>query len=95
MAESVVIEKEMSINYRDFLRLLAHALKGREYRVAGRSIVCDEGHRCLEIDLSEETERRIALIRLPVTHVRFRFTGYAEPAAEMARMDRHFQRGGG
>lgn len=95
MAETVIFEKEMSINHRDFLRLLSRALEGKDIRVNGREIVVDEGHRRLEISLSEESERKIALISLPVTWVRFVFSGYDDPETEMARIDRAFQRGGG
>ena len=49
----------------------------------------------MEITLAEESERRIALVALPVTFVRFAFTGYGDAAAEMKRIDLHFQRGGG
>jgi hypothetical protein len=54
-----------------------------------------DGARRLEITLSEESERRIALVALPVTFVRFALTGYPDAAQEMARIDLHFQRGGG
>jgi hypothetical protein len=95
MAEAVTFEKEMSINHRDFLRLLAHAVDGKNIRVNGLEIVVDEGNRRLDVLLSEESERKIALITLPVTWVRFTFSGYDDPEGEMARIDRTFQRGGG
>ena len=95
MAEAVTFEKEMSISHRDFLRLLARAVDSNDMRVNGRDIVVDQGHRRLEITLSEESERKIALITLPVTWVRFTFSGYDDPKGEMARIERTFQRGGG
>ena len=95
MGDPVVFEKEMSINHRDFLRILTRALDGKDIRVAGREIMVDEGDRRLEISLSEESERKIALITLPVTHVRFAFSGYDDAEDAMAYLDRSFQRGGG
>ena len=95
MADPVVFEKEMSINHRDFLRLLTRALDGKDIQMKGRDIVVDEGHRRLEISLSEESERKIALITLPVTHVRFVYSGYDDAEGVMAYIDRAFQRGGG
>jgi len=68
-----------------------------EIEVDGGRVVAGSGDRRLEITLSAESERRIALLTLPVTHVRLEFIGYgdAEAAAALARFDRGFQRGGG
>ena len=97
MADAVVFEKEMGIDHADFLRLLPRALDGRAFTVIGAHIVSEEGARRLDITLGETSERRIALLTLPVTHVRFEFTGYREDEANaaMVRMDRAYQRGGG
>lgn len=95
MADSATFEKEMGISHRDFLRILSRVVGEENYRKDGRRIVIEDGDRRLEITLSEETERRIALVVLPVTHVRFAFSGYDDPGEAMLRLDRHFQRGGG
>jgi hypothetical protein len=95
MSETVTFEKEMAINYRDFLRILERALDGQELKVEGRTITLVEKGRTLAITLSEERERRIALIALPVTDVTFSYTGYDEPEKHLAMLDRSFQRGGG
>lgn len=97
MSEAIVIEKEMGIDHRDFLRLLPRALDGRESRIDGNRIVIEDGARRLEITLGETSERRIALLALPVTPVRFEFTGYSEDqaTAAMRRIDQAFLRGGG
>ncbi len=95
MNETVAFEKEMGITHRDFVRLLARAVGHDDFKLAGGKISVNDGARKLDIDLSEESERRIALIALPFTHVRFAFTGYDDPHAEMKRIDLIFQRGGG
>jgi hypothetical protein len=94
---AMTVEKEMSISHNDFFRILPKALDGEDYRVDGNRVVAGSGGRRLEITLSEETRRRIALLSLPVTHVRLDFIGYREDeaAATLAKFDRGFQRGGG
>lgn len=94
-SEPVVFEKEMAITHRDFLRLLRRALGGQELAERDGAITLDEGNRALEITLSPECKRRIGALALPVTEVRFRYTGYADPARHLARLERSFQRGGG
>lgn len=95
MSDTVTFDKEMSISHRDFVRLLARSLGHSDFTLKGGQISVKDGARQLHITLSEEYERRIALIVLPVTNVTFSFTGYEDAAAEMARIDLHFQRGGG
>ena len=97
MAGTIVVEKEMAITHADFLRTLPRALDGREHTVDGNRIVVEDGPRRLEITLSETTERRIALLTLPVTRVRLEYRGYteAEAAAAVALFDRAYRRGGG
>jgi hypothetical protein len=94
---AITVEKEMSISHSDIFRILPKALDGENYRVDGNRVIACNGDRRLEITLSEETQRRIALLTLPVTHVRLDFIGYGadEAAAALARFDRGFQRGGG
>jgi hypothetical protein len=94
---AITVEKEMWISHDDFFRILPKALEAEGYRVDGNRIIAGNGDRRLEITLSEESQRRIALLTLPVTHVRLDFIGYGgdEAAAALARFDRSFQRGGG
>jgi len=94
---AITVEKEMSISHKDFFRILPKALEGADYRIDGDRVIAGSGDRRLEITLSEETRRRIALLTLPVTHVRLDFVGYGEDeaAAALSRFDRGFQRGGG
>ena len=55
------------------------------------------GPQRLDIAISEESRRRIALFSLPVSHVTLTFDGYsaAEVDETLVWFDRHFQRGGG
>ena len=95
MNETVIFDKEMAITHRDFMRLLARAVGHNYFELVDGVISVIDGARKLEITLSEESERRIALVALPVTFVRFALTGYDDAAKEMARIDLRFQRGGG
>ena len=94
---AITVEKEMSISHSDIFRILPKALDGEDYRIDGNRVIAGSGDRRLEITLSEETQRRIALLTLPVTRVRLDFVGYGEDeaAAALAKFDRGFQRGGG
>jgi len=96
-ADAIRIDKEMTISHRDFFRILPGALETGEFRVDGNRITAGEGGRRLEITLSPETRRRIALLTLPVTQISLEFVGYDadEAAAALGRFDRAFQRGGG
>ena len=91
----MVVEKEMGIGHQEFLRTLRRALPGKALAVERGVITLDEGARRLEITLSPETSRRIAGLTLPVTRVRFSYTGYEAPERHLGRLERAFQRGGG
>ncbi len=97
MVAATTVEKDMSISHREFFRSLPRALGTDAYRVEGTTITVEDGGRRLDITLAPESERRIALLTLPVTLVTLRFTGYDEDeaAAALARFDQAFQRGGG
>ncbi len=89
--------KEMGIGHRDFFRILPKALGSGDYEIAGNRIRFGDAARYLEIELSPEGERRIALLTLPVTQVSLVFHGYgeAEIAKALDRFDLYFRRGGG
>ncbi|MEQ8495922.1 MAG: hypothetical protein RLW42_17050, partial [Gammaproteobacteria bacterium] len=67
-----------------------------EFDTAGACIRWADGRR-LVVRLAAERERRIALLRLPVTDVHFEFTAFPAAARDafLARFDRAFQKGGG
>lgn len=87
--------REMGITHADFLRTLPAALRGAPFARNGLEITVADGRRCLLIRLSAETERRIARVTLPVTHVEFCFSGYSleETRLFFARFDPYYQRG--
>ena len=87
----------MGITHADFFRRLPAALEGREARIAGGRATVADGDRSIEISLGPEGTRAIGLFRLPVTEVTFAFEGYDEADADalLARIDLHYQRGGG
>lgn len=92
-----VVDKEMGVTHKEFLRLLPRAVGGADTRVDGCEIRVRDGGRTLRIELSEESVRRLGNFRLPVTHVRLTFAGYseAERTAALDRFWRIYQKGGG
>ena len=101
MAESdtagAVFVKEMGIEFDDFFRLLPRALESDDFEIAGNRISMGNDTRRMEIVATPGEPRRIALLRMPVTHVEIAFHGYTDAEVEdaMRRFDMHFQRGGG
>ena len=91
------LHREMTITRAEFLRSLVHAVAPATFIVDGRSISVVGAPGKVEINLSEERERRIALLRLPVVDVEIELSGFAPDALErfLAQFDRAFQRGGG
>lgn len=97
MASPRIVEKEMGITHREFFRVISRALAGRPHTIGENNVRVAEGDRILDITISEEGERRIALMTVPVTRVRLAFSGYSESktAETVVWFDRWFQRGGG
>ena len=91
------LRREMSISHREFFRSLEPAIKPATYTVEGRTITVHGAPGRVEIRLSEERERRIALLRLPVTDVEIDLDGFTEASltAFLGQFDLAFQRGGG
>ena len=97
-APSHDFSREMGLNHAEFFRSLPAAIDHRDYRRDGDRIRVDiDADRYVLFDLGPQGERVIALLRLPVTPVRFRFHGFDEAAFEtfMRRFDLCFRRGGG
>ena len=97
-AESVRVSKEMGVSHREFFRILPRVLAGVAHAIEGRRIVAESAGRRLEIQLSEEGERRLSpVVAMPVTRVELDFSGYseAERSAFLARFEREFFKGGG
>ena len=95
------LHREMSITHAEFLRSLVPAVAPATFTVSGtangRSISVVGAPGKVEITLSEERERRIALLRLPVVDVEIELSGFEPDVLErfLAQFDRAFQRGGG
>ena len=96
-AESASFEREMGISHRDFLRLLPQAVAPRPFVVSGDTIFIGESPQSITLRLSAEGQRRLGLLRLPVTTVAFEFHGFDDIAIGkfMQRFELAFRRGGG
>jgi hypothetical protein len=97
MTDDVVITKEMGITHQEFFRNIPRIFDTDQFSVNTDGVALVEAAKSLNITISEQGERRIALFALPVTHVTLTFSGYDEAAVTktMAAFDLAFQRGGG
>lgn len=79
------------------MRCLPRAVEPDGFEIDGDRIVVGNGARRIDIGLADAVPRRIALLTLPVLHVRLSFIGYRndEIVNRLAAFDRAFQRGGG
>ena len=95
--ETTRLRREMGITRKEFLRSLAPAVAPATFTVEGRTISVLGAPGKVEITLSEERERRIALLRLPVVDVEIALSGFEPDALDrfLVQFDRAFQRGGG
>ena len=97
--DATELVRDMAGTHADFLRLLPRAVQDRPYKVTGDAIEIVSGNAAhIEISLGLQGVRRIGpTVALPITSVRYRFTGMSrqEIAAFLADFDRYYQRGGG
>ena len=99
----MLLRREMSISHGEFLGSLVAAVAPATFHApptTGTGPVTITVHGApgsVEIRMSAQRERRIALLCLPVTDVEIELQGFSEQdyAAFMLRFDRAFQRGGG
>ena len=93
----VVVTKEMGITHEEFFRNIPRVLETGDFTRNDDSVLIESEGKRLSISISEQSERRIALIVLPVTHVTLTFAGYEdrEITQMVEKFDRAFQRGGG
>ena len=95
---STILEREMGVSHKDFFRTLPPAMGPFSYRLENQAVVAEHQGRHLRIELGPEQERRIALLHIPYTHVRFTFAdGFDTTAIDtfMKYFESRFQRGGG
>lgn len=88
---------DMAVTHADFLRLVPSAMGDHPHRIEGMTVYGEINNGTVEINVGEQQERRIALMRIPHAFVKFHFRGVtqAEQAAFKAYFDLRFQRGGG
>ncbi len=91
------VKKEMAITHEDFSRIFARAFDSEDYAVEGNRYLMEAQGRRLTIEIGGQRVRKIALLEIPATTVRFEFSGYtpAQRQAFLERFDLAFQRGGG
>ncbi len=95
--EPILIHREMGISDVELFRLLDVALQTSAYSVTDDLIIIESGDQHLEIRFSVEEPRHLGSLRLPITMLEFRFSGYTSDEVEqrMAHFDRTFHRSGG
>ncbi len=93
----VTIMREMGLSQRDFFRIFPAVIRGRPFERLSDGVLYEESGRRVLVRISAESERRLGVLRIPVTIVRLQFDGHTREEADkfMARFDRHFHRGGG
>ena len=91
------IEREMTITHSDFFRILPKALKSYKFEQVDNVITVTLDEAEISIILSEERNRQIASLSLPVTEVTFRLKNVAENTKSdfFEQFDRAYHRGGG
>lgn len=97
--EPFVLHRQMSISRREFMRSLIPAIAPATFETdsEGHLIEVIGAPGKVEIRLSDERERRLASLCLPIIDVRITLAGF-EPEAKkrfLSRFERAFQRGGG
>ena len=95
--ETTRLHREMTITHAEFLRSLVPAVAPATFTVDGRSISVIGAPGKVEIKLSKERERRLALLRLTVVDVEIELSGFEPDELDrfLVQFDRAFQRGGG
>ena len=87
----------MGISHADFFRIFPAVIRGRTFERTSDGVFYEEPGRQLRVRLSAESQRRLGMLRIPVTLVYLQFDGFPREDADafMMRFERHFQRGGG
>ena len=97
MNDDIVIVKEMGLSHQEFYRTIASALGTHQFERGDARVLLTTGDLILNIELSVESERRIALMVIPRTVVTLRFKNYTQAQVDVTikRFDMVFKRGGG
>jgi hypothetical protein len=97
--DEITYVQDMGVGRKEFFRVLPNAMWSPDYRIDGDRVEMDEapGKR-LRIDVGPENKRRLSVsLIMPSTKIIYTFQGYSRDETEqlMARINRHFMRGGG
>jgi hypothetical protein len=97
MRDDIVIVKEMGLTHQEFFRTIASALGTDQFERGVAQVLLTTGDLILNIELSKESERRIAQMVIPRTVVTLTFKNYTQTQTDVAikRFDMVFKRGGG
>lgn len=93
----VIVNKEMALTRKMFLKTLPRALDTDDYEVAGDIVICEDGPRRFKITFVEQENVKLGGFSIPKASVTLELTGYKEDEAYAAveRFQRYFHRGGG
>lgn len=97
VSDEVVLDREMGCSRAELLRWLPGAARHAGATLEEDGLTLSVGSGQVRLTLEERPDRRIALVRLPVLAVRFRFVGLSAAAREafLTRFDAYTRRGGG
>ncbi|MBI2801961.1 MAG: hypothetical protein HYX63_17065 [Gammaproteobacteria bacterium] len=94
-----VIEREYGLSHADVVRVLPRIIQASMTRKADTFTLRFPDGCELSLRLGPERERRLGLLRIPVTDLTFTFTGAGwatgTPREFMFQFERAFQKGGG
>ena len=93
----IVVTKDMGLTHRDFYRTFPSVAGEWPWQVIDDIVTLDHPMGPVTIYLEPERLRKIALISLPVTTLRFEFAtdDQSDVDAFIKTFDTHFRRGGG
>lgn len=91
------VKKEMGITHKELFSKLPLIFKGDDFKIDGLRIIQAQNGKTIEIVLSEEGQRKLGLVVLPLTYVALNLFGFDETGKNefIAHFDLQFFRGGG
>ncbi len=94
---TLIFNREMSLTHVEFFRILPSVTGSQSIDLKENEVRIVEGEREILIRLSQERERAIGALRLPVTDIELRLSGYTDVDAKtfIDRFDLHYRKGGG
>jgi hypothetical protein len=91
------IEREFGLSHADFFRVFPRIEPGWQRLLPLLVETPRDDGRVLQIELSDQHERKLASLRVPYIEITFRFAGWSENQRIefFEKFDRAFQKGGG